>query len=78
MQKQILRSLARSGRSALLEVLFNGTKMKRNISVSSVILQHVKVHTEGQQPSARAYSLAVAAEKSVTSEASKLIFSFFY
>lgn len=68
MQKQLLRSLARSGRSALLEVLYNGTKMKRNISMSSVLLQKV---TEGQQPLARAYSLAMAAQNTSNSEASK-------
>lgn len=72
MQKQLLRSLARSGRSALLEVLYNGTKMKRNISLSSAMFQKVKGHAEGLQPLARAYSLAMAAEKpSITSAASK-------
>lgn len=74
MQKQLLRSLARSGRSALLEVLYNGTKMKRNISLCSVVLQNVKGHTEGQQPFARAYSLAIAAQKTSNSEASKYFF----
>lgn len=74
MRKQLLRSLARSGRSALLEVLYNGTKMKRNISICSVLLQNVKGHTEGKQPISRAYSLAMAAQKTSNSEASKYIF----
>ncbi len=74
MQKQLLRSLARSGRSALLDVLYNGTKMKRNISVCSAVLQKIRGHAEGQQPLAnsRAYSLAVAAQATSNSEASKL------
>lgn len=71
MQKQVLTSLTRSGRSALLEVLYNGTKMKRNVSLSSVVLQNVKGHTDGQQPLARAYSLAMAAQNTINSEASK-------
>lgn len=69
MQKQLLRSLARSGRSALLELLYND---KRNISSISGILQRRKVHTHsGQQSTARAFSLAVAAEKTSSSEASE-------
>lgn len=70
MQKQLLRSLAGTGRSAL-GVLYNGTKMKRNVSLSAVILQNVKGHIDGQQPLARAYSLAVAAQNTINSEASK-------
>lgn len=74
MQKQLLRSLAGSGRKALLEVLYNGTKMKRSVSISSVFFQG---HSEGQQQLTRAYSLAVAAQNTVISEASKYIFHIF-
>lgn len=67
MQKQIIRSLARYGK-----VLHNNAKMKRHFSVS-VVLQSDKGCTEGLagQPLARSYSLAMAAQKTINSEASK-------
>lgn len=68
MQKQIIRGLARYGK-----VLHNNTKMKRNFSVT-VALQNDKGYTEGQKPFARSYSLAMTAEKTINSEASKCFY----
>lgn len=67
MQKQILRSFSKYGK-----VLRNGTKMKRNFSVTSVVLQNDKLIIEGHQPLSRSYSLAMAAQNTINSEASKL------
>ncbi|KAG4069635.1 hypothetical protein HA402_014658 [Bradysia odoriphaga] len=66
MQKQLLRSLARSGRSALLELLYND---KQSLSVA--VLQNKKRYLHGgQQAITRGYSLAVAAQKTSNSDAS--------
>lgn len=71
MQKQFVRRLARSGRNTLLEILRNGIKMNRNVSLDSVFIQNVKGHTAGQQPLARAYSLD--AHKTSNNKASKYV-----
>lgn len=70
MQKQLLRSLAESGRSTVFEILYN-TKIKRKVSLCAVVLQNVKDHSEYQQLLSRGYSLATAAEKTGNSDASK-------
>lgn len=64
MQKQILRNLTK-----YVKVLNNGTKVKRNFSISSALMQNEKGYNEGQQPSTRSYSLAVAAQNVINCEA---------